>query len=66
MVCSREGSMPKFLSGVHVTFRTPITALIFEVSAEWYNNVAKVCVIFLNAKPSMHGPLKEKESFQQI
>jgi len=35
MVCSREGSMPKFLSGVHVTFKTPITALVFEVSTSW-------------------------------
>ncbi len=31
LVCSREGSMPRFLSGIHVTLKTPVIALIFEV-----------------------------------
>ena len=31
LVCSREGSMPKFLSGVHTTLKTPVLAVVFEV-----------------------------------
>ncbi len=31
LITSRDGSMPQFLSGVHVTYRTPIVALLFEV-----------------------------------
>ena len=31
-VCSREGSMPRFVSGIHRTFRTPVYAIVIQVS----------------------------------
>ena len=30
-MASREGDMPRFISGIHVTYRTPVVAILFQV-----------------------------------